>query len=256
VAKTSDKKTDKVDLPGVPLERFDAGVRALAELRDRGKFLIFLGRKRSAQFIGDVDVFRAELSSKQQGEQLSLEETQEILDEVRRHLSARVNMGSNEAVVTMFTRMISSDRLKDLKGAAKEQFQEQVEKKAALVEEQLFTETLRTRSLRFNSATAACLEELDFEIVEERLAPSRNERVNVPFVRLKVRYSKGTEAQSGMLGFFFEDIPLSFPSLAGGLDSFELECDESDIDLLMLRLDAAKRRLLKTGDDHSEVDDG
>ncbi|NLF71132.1 MAG: hypothetical protein GX575_19040 [Candidatus Anammoximicrobium sp.] len=255
MAKTSDKKADKVELPEVPLEQFEAGVRALAELRDRGKFLIFLGRKRSAQFVGDVEVFRAELSSRQQGQELSPEETKEVLDEIRRHLSARVNMGSSEAVVTMFTRMISGDRLKDLKGAAKEQFREQVEKKAALVAEQLFTEALRTRSLRLNSATAACLEELDFEIVEERLASSRNERVDTPFVRLKIRYSKGTEAQTAFLRIFFgEDIPLPFPQ--SGLESFELECDESDIDLLMLRLDAAKKRLLTTHDNESEVENG
>ena len=139
----------------------------------------------------------------------------------------------------------SNDEVEKLSAGEKKRFREHLKRKATLVEEELYTLALSKREERFGSTTAACMEDLEFELVAERSTTSQDEPFQDPFLRLRLRYSKGTEP-AREFGFF--SFLASNPFLMTELHSFELECDESDIDLLMLRLAAAKQRLLAARD--------
>jgi hypothetical protein len=249
VAKSSAKKTGKTGLPGVPLDHFEAGVRALVELRDRGKFLVFLARMRSAQLIGSRADFLEELTLKLGAETVEPKDSEEVLEEIRNCLSARISFGSSEQVVRFLLQSAYAIEVKELESPAKEQFRKQLEKKVSFVEQQLHTPALLRRDERFSGTTAGCLEDLEYELVQERGTAAQDEPFREPFLRLRVRYSKGTEAAARFLGLgFFSGFPFSASE-----SSFELECDESDIDLMMIRLATAKQRLARARDSNSEI---
>lgn len=255
MAKTSGKKAEKKELPGVPIERFEAGVRALVELRDRGKFLIFLARRQSVQLIGRESDFSEALSGKLSVAKLDEGDSRGILREIRRFLSIRTQMPNAEHTSQFLTRGVFDDGIENLAESAKTRFREQLAKKIALVEDELYTPSLRTREERFESTTAACLEDLEFELVEERSTTDPDKRFEDPFLRIRLRYSKGTESKR-LLRFFglMEGVSGGNPFGPTELYSFELECDESDIDLMMLRLAAAKQRLLNAREGKTEND--
>ncbi len=224
-------------------------MRALVELRDRGKFLVFLARRRSVQIIGPAAEFIQELSVGSDGTKLEPKDSREVLEEIRRHLALRVDAGNAKRVVDIFVQSVYADEFRKLDDKSKQQFREQLERKTAIIEQQLHSPELQTRDERFGSTTAACLEDLEFELVEERTTGAQDEPVRDPFLRLRIRYSEGTEQSPrgfGLRGF------LSVFPFGGKEHSFELECDESDIDLLMVRLAAAKQRLLTARENNTE----
>ena len=242
MAKTSRRKTEKKELPGVPLEWFEAGVRALVDLRDRGKFLVFLSSRRSAQLVGPRTEFFEEFSRQLDGAKRERQESEQVLNEIGRYLSLRFALGDCDRVVHFHVHSLYDDEFKELEESGKKRFQEQLEKKASLVEERLQTLALELRGKRLETTTIACLEDMEFELVEGRATSTQEEMFDDPFLRLRLRYSKGTDQvprQFGMFAGMFAGFRLS-----GAEHSFEIECDESDIDLLMLRLAEAKRRLL------------
>ncbi|MBL8853310.1 MAG: hypothetical protein JNK57_04985 [Planctomycetaceae bacterium] len=235
------------ELPGVPFERFEAGVRALVELRDRGKFLVFLARRRSAQLIGPSEEFIQRLSAELNLLTLEASDASEVFEEIRQFLSSRIGMHSDR-VVSFLLNSVYDDKDGKLSAGDKQRLRETLKKKVALVEQELYTPSLQTREQRFGSTTAACLEDLEFELLSERSSASQKDPFRDPFLRLRLRYSKGTEdvQKFGFLNFWGPN-----PFATSELHSFEFECDESDIDLLMLRLTAAKRRLLASREEKS-----
>ncbi len=245
---TPDESERKVNLPGTSTERFEAAVRALIELRDNGRCLIFLGRRRGPRFVVDLALVRDTLTDKLSGPALTANEAEEILDEVSRYLAVLIQTGSAQQTVRFFTS--GPFRSKEVGEADMEQFRQQVEAKVAVVQEEMYTETIAARWQRLGSMTAFALEDVDFEVVGERVAASENKSVTEPFLRVKIRHAKETEQGSlPMMLLFLEGELLR----GSGLDSFELECDESDIDLLMLRLAAAKKHLSAARESRADV---
>ena len=92
------------------------------------------------------------------------------------------------------------------------------------------TDALKDRLLRFRSVTIPALEELDAELVWERHDRFTGKHVDVPFLRLRLRYSDRIGPGIGDLPFFLWGQSSATPK------SFELECDLSDLDLLQQRL--------------------
>jgi hypothetical protein len=250
VTATPDEGEHGVNVPGISTERFEAAVRALIELRDNGKCLIFLGRRRGPRFVVDMELVRDTLKGKLSGPALTADEAEEILDEVSRYLAVLIQTGSAQQAVRFFTS--GPFRRKEGDQADEEQFRKRVEAKVAVVQKELYTETIAARWQRMGSMTAFALEDVDFEVVGERVAALENKSVTEPFLRLKIRHAKETEQGSlPMMLLFLEGELLR----GSGLDSFELECDESDIDLLMLRLDAAKKRLSAARESRADIKD-
>lgn len=248
--KTAAKGKASTELPGVSLERFEAGTGAVAAMRDRGKMLVFLGYRRSVHLIGDKIDFIEEFNQQlDKPVELTPDEADEVLGEIRQFLAGRITTGDSETVVKHLLRAYYDDEVKKLDSDAKKQFEQLLEKKAELVEEHLLTASLQTRNERLKQSAASLLEDIEFELVQERTTSASDKPFEEPFLRLCLRYSDGTDP-SLAIGFpwFFANT-FSF----GKEHCFELECDETDIDLLMLRLTTAKARLLEAREMKSDV---
>jgi hypothetical protein len=129
------------------------------------------------------------------------------------------------------------------KDKAKE-FRKFLHLKAEYAKEQLITPVVRDRLTRLKTAGSPCLEEVDVEVVKERQDSLAAETVNRPFLRIRVRYCDDGDD----LGFRFF---MGFADAVQPTKNFHLECDESDIDLLMRRLREAKAHLLRI-QEHTE----
>jgi len=230
------------ELPGQPLDVFEAAVEALVELRDSGRYMVFLGRQTSVKFIGELQDVRHTLGKRLERE-VSEDEAREALVEIRNFCKATAFFETPERTVHFVERQIYHDEFGELDEPARKGFRDLLEAKIGLVSEHLYTDAIKQRSRRMESATGPCLEELDVEVVEERHDDFRGRKVGERFLRLRLRYSEGSLLGSSW--FLFSVMPW------GGVGphsaaSFELECDESDIDLLIFRLTAAKRLLLRS----------
>ena len=84
------------------------------------------------------------------------------------------------------------------------------------------------------------MEDLDVEVVSEREDRLEDSHVTDPFLRLRLRYSEG-----GCLPFRLFRFSFGPRAAFAETKSFDFECDETDIDLLLLRLKAAKELLLR-----------
>lgn len=231
------------ELPGVPLDVFEAAVQALVELRDSGRYMVFLGRQTSVKFIGELRDVRDTLGKRLERE-VSEDEAKEALVEIRNFCKATAFFETPKRTLHFLEIQIYEDDLRQLDDPAKKAFRGLLEAKIGLVSQHLYTDAIRERSRRMESATGPCLEELDVEVVEERHDDFRGRKVGERFLRLRLRYSEGSLLGSSSW-FLFSVMPW------GGVGphsaaSFELECDESDIDLLIFRLTAAKRLLLRS----------
>ena len=225
---------------GVSLDEFEAGVRALAKLLDSGKCLLFLPRAHWLRIVTDevefIDAFKNELG---QGEGAEKEaQARRVLKELEEYLGAFARVGSEKQTTRFLcdTRYGPTEAEED-EGAAAGQ-KELVGQKVAAVSKRFFDSAMADRLERLKTSGSPCLEELDVDLVsvrQDRLADVRTTR---PFLRLRFRYSEG---EASMLTMFPPWIRLP----GGPVQHLELDCDETDIDLLVKRLLDAKQILLE-----------
>lgn len=234
---------------GLPPDRFEAAVDALVQLRDTGKVLIFLTRRGSVKLVGEIDDFREEFSVRARDNSIDLEQSKKAQDEIRQLTSAIVKIPNTEAVLDYLERIYRDDLPTKRDRALKEEFRRRQQTKIDIVSRKVVTDEMKHRAKRLATATGACVEELDYEIVSEREDSYRGRSVKDPFLRLRLRYSEGAKGDLQYLGYIF----LSFEGPEGNVaPGFEFECDLSDIDLLLKRLGEAKQRLLRLPDSESE----
>jgi len=226
--------------PGVPLDLFTAAVDAIADLRDSGKAVVFLRGNGEVRIVGlslSETEFAQQLSERLKGVVPSSSEVQKTLTEIERFLSVVVAT-DNE---TEAARRLLYSLLKEF-GESSEidpgnPAHEHVLKKVQAAGK-LATNALKDRLLRFRSVTIPTLEELDAELVWERHDKFTGKHVDVPFLRLRIRYSDRTGPGIGDLPFIL------WGQISASPKSFELECDLSDLDLLQQRLGEARQMLL------------
>lgn len=219
-------------LPGLRLASLEATVHTLRELRDSGKFLFFLPRRNWFSLIGDLDEFHSALA-KRLGAELDKSEAEKALREVRVFLGAILRFRNEEATISVLrdfyriTRMEKEeDGLEDL-----------IKKKIQIVKEHLLTDGLERRAQRVFSSSGLCLEEIDVDVIGQRFDHLYQSEISHPFLRLRVRYSSAEPNVMSLFRWINVDSPEE-------VQSFEIECDETDIDLLIRRLVTAKQRLL------------
>jgi hypothetical protein len=238
VAKTGPKKPDKEEVPGTLLSHFEAGVRALVELRDRGLYLLFLGSLRRMKLVGEGSVFRTEFL-KHLGEKGDASDPEEVLEEIREYITILLFAGGDsERTATIIFRQ-REDEFKG-KNEAKEAFRGKVKDKITFLQKHIALAALQSRYVRLGNLASACLEDVEYDLVGERAVPGLPTPYTDAFLRVRLRFTQAAKLTPPFRdAFFFEDF------VGPRLESFELECDEYDIDFLISRLTVAKRRLLQ-----------
>ncbi len=241
------KKTEKVELPslGISLPKFKAAVDALVKLRDSGKFLVFLGRRSYVKLIGDPKEFQLVFSDIAKQE-IAQEEATSALEEIGKYCSAWAGVQNAENLINFLEHAVYDDEFEKHK-RHKANLKKQLKDKIELVSEKLFTPAMKQRARRMKSATSACLEDVDVEVVQDRRDNLSDQTVEEPFLRLRVRYSDGSKPSGPMPFFVGQWVRWGSPTV-DDVSSFEIECDESDIDLLITRLIAAKEFLIKSAE--------
>lgn len=238
-------KKDEKQFPGLDLEPFEHAVTAIAELRDSGKLLVFIGRRSSVRIIVDADDFGPAYAEALEREEVSQNDADSALKEVTLYLCLINSIDAPERAADYLEKAPYEKESAALDENGKKELRQLLEAKARLVSEKLFTPAMRDRSRRIATATAPCLEDLDVEVIRERRDEYSGRTLDVPFLRLRLRYSRGEASFPFNL---FLSSPTG-PPFALETDSFEFECDLSDIDLLLLRLGVAKTLLT-----HAQVD--
>ncbi len=224
---------------GLPVERFQKAVAGLVELRDRGRFVVFLPRRNRPKVIGDVaeylDGYRKSVG---QGTEENLDvEAAAALNEIQQILRVALRYADIDQAVRHLEQTQFVDEENGQISAAQLAFREEVKSKLSEVHKRLLTPRLRARAARLKSATVSILEDVDFEIVERRFDSASAENVSGYYVRIRLRYSENP-SRSPFVAFWGD-------SWEEEASSFELECDESDIDVLITRLSLAKHQFLQ-----------
>ena len=226
--------------PGVPLDRFIAAVDAIADLRDTGKAVIFLRGNGAVRIVGlslSETEFAQQLSERLEGVVPSSSEVQKTLAEIERFLSV-VLATENEAQAAkrfLYSLLREYGEIGEIDPGNPAHGHVLKKVQAA---RKLATDALKDRLLRFRSVTIPILEELDAELVRERHDRFTGKHVDVPFLRLRLRYSDRIAPGIG-------DLPsILWGQISTNPKSFELECDLSDLDLLQQRLGEARQMLL------------
>ena len=238
----NDKATTRA-LTAVSLEQFQAGVQAVVNLRDAGKLLVFFPRRNPARLICDPKDFSDALAELAGERGLTEEAVRETLAELRAFVPV-ADVPNERLAARFLEEMRYADAFESMDEELKESARSLLREKAKIVREQLVTKAAKRRLRRLSMATVACLEDVDVELVQAREDHYASRQHDEPFLRLRLRYSRPNDDS---FPFFIRGLP-ALPEEVVPTSSFELECDESDIDFLMLRLRAAKTRLLKTQD--------
>ena len=242
MGKVKDKtKPEERMFPGMALEVFKGAVETVVGLRDTGKYLIFLGRQSSMRIIGEEKDFVNLVVEQDACKHLGEEGAMNSLEEVRHYAAACGTIGSEEGIVRFVTGAVYDDEYDALDDKGKEAFRQEVGEKVRCVKQALYTDALQERGVRQGTATVPCLEDIDVELVSQRKSGLPGREFGEPFLRVRLRHS---ETGGGVSQFMSRYAVWWGEAGADGLESFEFECDESDIDLLLLRLREAKDILL------------
>lgn len=236
----SKKDQEEEKLPGLSLDHFKAAVEAVVASRDTGELLPFLARVSAVRLIGSIEGFRKAFGQKLGIESVEEGEAREALREIQHFLGAWSALRDLESLLGFLENVIFDDEFEDLPDEGKARFRTLLESKAEHVRAMLFTPAMAQRAQRIRTLVGASLEDLDVEVLSARRDELQEERLSVPFLRLRLRYSEGVE-QTGHVPIRIWD-RMRFVT---DVQSFELEADEADIDLLLHRLIAAKELLLK-----------
>ena len=242
------KKPRTSELPGLPLEEFRAAVEAVESLRDSGKLQLFLRPSGFFKVICDQAAFgNAYVANAPEGADHSL--ASKSLRDVARYCTACAATKNDDRLLNFLEGTVYDDEVENLDEPEKERFREQERAKFELIRSRLLTPAIRQRSNRMRTSTLPQLEEIDSELVTGRHDLTRDETIDEPFLRIRLRHSRPHSSEFPwmfMPGLLWGDGSyLSF-------ESFEFECDESDIDFLLHRLTEAKKRLSETVNDVDE----
>lgn len=232
----SEKEQTAETLPGAPSEHFDLAARTLATLRDEGQFLVFVSQSKTVRFIGDFKVLCERIRSNSKAQTIPEQQCRVALDEVTKFLQLCVSTGDSEKALGYLERAEYEDYFKKNKGDKGNEFRGVLKKKLDQASDLFLKGSLTQRLKRHATAVIPCVEDLDVEVVSQRKDELKEEGIQGPFLRLRLRYSE--TQQDGFPWFVFGNRNSS-PK------SFEIECDETDIDLLLRRLLAAKETLLR-----------
>jgi hypothetical protein len=242
---------------GAPFPEFEATVETLLKLKEEGRHFLFLAAPYSLRLIGDLDKLRIDLSKKLGKDTLTKREANQYVDEVVS--VAQVSLWSEEEqrAVRILADNVFKDELRKAKDQAGE-LRHIIGNKVACVTSKLITRSMRERAKRLSRSVGPQLSDLEVDLIQLRDAGSAGGSVATPFLRLGLRYLQGTGS-----GLFFSFPPWITEVEAGTTRRFDLDCDESDIDLLVSRLLLAKRllahaieeKIAKTGEQKTTMEE-
>lgn len=231
---------------GVPLSVFKTGVDAMEDLVRRDEAVVFISRPYRVRFLVDLavwgDAFHQRLGKQLTEQPASATLSVDVKTEILRCLQACLMWESSPALL-LEDQLTFRLALSRLPSEQKSEGMKVVEKKAAYVRDHLLTTPMRERVIRLSAAAGPCPEELDVEVVTERLNYSSDRYSPQPFIRAHLRYTQadGVDAYTlkawGQSAFSADIIPTH---------TLSMELDETDIDLLVERLLTAKRLLLSS----------
>lgn len=184
---------------------------------------------------------RLALGKKLGGEALERAHAERLLEEVRTFVQVFLACGDPEQALSVFERQVFRERFREVQKDSDtvEAFRDLLKKKIQCAS-RLVVSSLVERAKRLSTALGALLEDVDTELISQRTCRPTGAEITSPFLRLRFRYSIGGETQFPL---FFLTWVTDAPR---NVKSFEIECDESDIDLIVRRLIEAKEILAKS----------
>lgn len=235
---SNEETSSKVLQLGIPLRDFEAAVETLDQLQGQGKLQIFLARENAIRFVGESDEFSVTFATTLGSGAVESRKARECLEEVQSVLQVVVAAGRN-AASEILEASVYRGQFSEAKGDSQlaERLRNVLEKKVELVSNKLASEAMLQRAKRLTTTVGPLLEDMDIELVSQRRSLAQGVEIAAPFLRIRFRYSLG--GQSG----FPIPFPPWIPNPPRDVRSFELECDETDIDLLLSRLVQAKELL-------------
>lgn len=229
---------------GIPLPEFEAAVDMLEQLQRSGKFQIFLTREHSIRFVGETDEFRVAFGKRLGIDLIDKKKSQDCMEEVQSFLQVVVATSKPETAARLFEAHVYDEEFESAKedAARSNALRKIIEAKVALVTTKLASDAMRERARRLATAVGAVVEDVDIEIISRRKSLTQGIEIEAPFLRIRLRYTTGGEPR------FVFPLPPWVTGPSRDFRSFELECDENDIDLLISRLVEAKELLSKSID--------
>jgi hypothetical protein len=222
---------------GVPFAEFEATVDTVVKLKEEGRHFLFLAAPYSLRLIGDLDRLRIDLSKKLGRETLSKRDVGRYLDEVITVAQVCLWSGKEDRAAKALEESVFKDEVRKAKERGLE-LRRMIANKVACVMSRVITESMRERARRLSQTAAVRLSDVEIDLIYQRDSGGGDGSLATPFLRLGLRY---LEAEAGV--FFFRPPPWITDVEVGAPRRFDLECDESDIDLLVYRLLLAKRLL-------------
>ena len=231
--------TEQKTLPGALIDDFKAVFEEFTRLQNENKFSLFQGRENAIRIVGEIDDLVIALRKRPGCDRFDSARVKPIIEEIRQLVQIFLWAESEERAVSMLIETVYRDEFKGVGQEPEEKkiFVQHLRNKVDLVCADLVTAPMRERAKRLSSCLGAVLEDVDVEVIQRRHSPLEEQTILSPFLRLKLRYS---DRSSSVFPFRFT--PPWAPPVSGGL-AFELECDETDIDLMIARLLAAKELL-------------
>ena len=99
------KENTNAEAFGLPIDRFEAAVEALVELRDTGRLLIFLTRRGSVKLVGDIEDFRQEYIARAKDNSIDQEQSKKAQDEIRQLTSVIVRIPNPDSILDYLERV-------------------------------------------------------------------------------------------------------------------------------------------------------
>lgn len=232
----ADAPPEQIPLPGASMDDFKTIVEELSRLQDENKFSLFQGRENSIRIVGEIDELVIALRKRPNYEKITSAKVKPIIEEIRQDIQIFLWSGTEERAVSFLAENVYSDEVEVVNDnpKAKTALISHLRSKVELVCKRLVTPPMHERAKRLSSCLGPVFEDLDIEVIQQRHSPFDGRTVISPFLRLKMRYSDKSSA--------FRFLPPWVAPISEGR-AFELECDETDIDLLITRLLKAKELL-------------
>jgi hypothetical protein len=226
-------RAEKTVQLGVPRDIFEHAIDALAGSRQEGKSQVFLTKDNQIRFIGNVGELRLAIGKKFGSDTIDKRQTERVLEEVQTFLQVLLWSGNSARAAKTLEQNVYTQQFRSVKGnEAKQLLRQQVLDKLDLVSK-LSSPSLLERRKRLSSASGPLIDDIDIELVTQRYSQPDSKEVTAPFLRIRLKLIKPEH-----------QLPIFFPpwmaSPVRTTESLDLECDESDIDLMMRRLAQAK----------------
>lgn len=240
MAKKKSRKAKKSTEPrlGLDLKQFRVAVETVQALEKDHKILVLSSLAESVRFVDDADHFA---QAYQQGIKPAAsqdDDAGDALDEVRGFLQLALFIQNEKWRLKILEEDVYEQVFKKLSLPHKKRLQKIWKDKFKIIEEQPMYRRLSQRAERLKTALAPCIVDTDAELVRTRRPGHSKQSVDVPFLRVSLRCEQNTDRNA--LPSFIRGHPWKDLTAWASSNSFQFECDESDIDLLISRLLAAK----------------